>query len=228
MDYVSIKLIMDRITRHPLLKDTSMETVIDYTTDFIRIVGTPSAFQEKTSVIPVKDYRGFLPCDFYKVIQVRLLKANTSTAFTASTDSFHMSNHKEGYDGFTYKLQNSCIITSIPEGEVEIAYMAMPIDAEGYPLIPDNSSYLKALEFYIKAQVFGILFDEGKIRGDVLAHAEKQYAWYVGQAQTDLIRPTYDEMEAISNMWNKLLPDSTNDHNTGYKYEGMKEHIKLH
>lgn len=229
MNYTNIKLIMDRLTRHPLLEDIPFETVVDYAIDFIRIVGTPPSFFEKTEKIEIKEYRGILPCDFYQMIQVRLLRrGHESIAFRYSTDSFHMSPMKHKCSEPTYKLQGNCIITSIPEGHIEIAYEAMPIDDEGYPLIPDNSSYSRALELYIKVQWFTILFDLGKISAQVLSNTQQQYAWAVGQAQTDLIRPTIDQMEAITNMWNKLLPDVTLDHRHGYVREGTRERIITH
>lgn len=228
MEYVNIRLIMDRLTRHPLLEDLSLETVVDYTVDFIRIVGTPPSFIEKTALIDITNYRGLLPCDYYQMIQVRIMKCRKMEAFRYSTDSFHMSETKPRHAGLTYKIQGNCIITSIESGEIEIAYLAMPVDNEGYPLLPDNSSYLKALELYIKLQYFTVLFDTGKISGQVLSNTQQQYAWAVGQAQTDLIRPTIDQMEAISNMWNKFLPDTTKDHNTGYLHEGTKEHLINH
>lgn len=220
---------MDKLTRHPLLEDIPFETVVDYAADFMRIVGTPPSFLEKTEKIHINDYRGLLPCDYYQVIQVRIIDSGKRMgAFRYSTDSFHMSNTKPKHGGLTYKIQGNCIFTSIKDGEVEMAYKAMPLDDEGYPLIPDNSSYSRALELYIKLQWFTVLFDTGKISAQVLSNTQQQYAWAVGQAQTDLIRPTIDQAEAISNMWNKLLPDITRDHENGYLHEGTKEHIITH
>jgi hypothetical protein len=74
----------------------------------------------------------------------------------------------KGKDIPTYKIQGSCLFTSIKDGEVEIAYIGIKTDDEGYPMILDNSSYLRALELYIKKQWFTILFDMGKIQGPVL------------------------------------------------------------
>ena len=220
---------MDKLTRHPLLEDIPFETVVDYAVDFIRIVGTPPAFLEKTQEIEIKDYRGLLPCDYYQIIQVRVIDGEKRIgAFRHSTDSFHMSNTKQKHGGLTYKIQGSCIITSIPDGKIEIAYEAMPIDDEGYPLIPDNSSYSRALELYIKLQWFTVLFDTGKITPQVLSNTQQQYAWAVGQAQTDLIRPTIDQMESITAAWNKLLPDITKDHANGFIHEGTEERWKTH
>lgn len=220
---------MDKLTRHPLLEDIPFETVVDYAADFMRIVGTPQSFLEKTEKIEIREYKGILPCDYYQMIQVRVIDADKRMgAFRYSTDSFHMSSIKPKHGGLTYKIQGSCIITSIREGQIEIAYMAMPLDSEGYPLIPDNSSYSRALELYIKLQWFTTLFDTGKINSQVLVNTQQQYAWAVGQAQTDMVRPTIDQMESITAAWNKLLPDITKDHANGFIHEGTEERWKTH
>lgn len=234
--YTNIKLIMDRLTRHPLLQDIPFETVVDYAVDFIRIVGTPPSFIEKTQEIDIEEYRGKLPCDFYQVIQVRLASScdhsnydpNKKLVFRHTTDSFHMSPNKHKVTDLTYKIQGTCIFTApLRNGTIEMAYMAMPIDDEGYPLIPDNSAYSRALEAYIKREWFTMQFDQGKINQAVMAKADQDYAWAVGQAQTDLIRPTIDQMESISNMWNTLV-ERDQDHRKGFVHGGSMEYIKTH
>ena len=76
---------------------------------------------------------------------------------------------------------------------------------KGYPMLPDNSSFIKALELYIKKQYFTVLFDMGKITGQVLNNTQQEYAWYVGQCQSDLVRPTWDEMKSITNTWTNII-----------------------
>lgn len=225
---------MDKITRHPLMQDIPFETVIDYAVDFIRLVGTPPSFVDKTAIIDIHNYRGELPCDFYEMIQVRLAYdekhrvENHAPTFRYTTDSFHMSPNKPHVTDLTYKLQGNCIFTApLEEGQIEIAYKAMPIDDEGYPMIPDNSAFSRALEMYIKKQWFTIQYDMGKISQAVMAKTDQDYAWAVGQAQTDLIRPTIDQMESISNMWNTLVPRA-HEHRKGFVHEGSREHIKIH
>ena len=212
------------------MSDISFETVVDYAVDFIRIVGTPPSFIEKTALVRIDGYRGELPCDFYEMIQVRTAapKGEHGHALRYTTDSFHLSPHHHKHPDYTYKLQGNCIFTSLEKGMVELAYRAMPVDDEGYPLIPDNSSFSRALELYIKLQWFTIQFDQGKISDKVLANTQQQYSFAVGQAQTDLIRPSIDQMEAISNMWNKMLPDTTKDHTHGFVHEGTREHLINH
>ena len=112
------------------------------------------------------------------------------------------------------------------EGTIEIAYNAFAVDSEGYPLIPDNSTFIRALELYIKKQCFTVLFDLGKINQAVYQNVCQEYAWAVGAAQNDLIRPTIDQMESITNMLNTLVWRVT-EHKSGFVNSGSAEKIKL-
>lgn len=233
MQYTTINDIMSRITRHPMMKEIALETVVEYTVDFMRIVGIPPTFLDKTAIVNIHNYRGELPCDFYEMIQVRMAGRPCSppelgAVFRYTTDSFHMSPNKLRVSDLTYKLQGNCIFTSpLKDGPIEISYRAMPVDEEGSPLIPDNASYIRALQAFIKKEYFTEQFDQGKIPPQIMQKADQDYAFYVGQAQTDLIRPSIDQMESISNMWNTLV-ERSQDHRKGFLHEGTREHLRIH
>ena len=225
--YTNIRLILDKIMRHPLMRDISLETAVDYTVDFMKIVGVPSMFMEKTEVVEVKNYRAILPCDYYQMIQIRKING---PAFRYSSDSFHMSeckdNNKRDLADLTYKIQGNLIYTSIEEGKIELSYEAIATDSEGYPLLPDNSSFTRALELYIKKQWFTILFDLGKINPNVLQNVQQEYAWAVGDCQTEFNRLSIDKAESFYNSWRTLLLRDT-EHRTGFRNNGTKERLKL-
>lgn len=226
--YISIKQILDDVLDHPLLKDVSFERAVNHTVHFIRIVGCPRIFNEKTELIEIKDHRGLLPCDYNSVIQVRKTGScdHEHDVFRYSTDSFHMSKDKHASVDLTYKIQGNVIFTSIREGTIEVAYEALAIDSEGYPLIPDNSNFIRALELYIKKQHFTVLFDLGKIPPAVYNNTLQEYAWAVGAAQSDLVRPSIDQMESLTNMLNTLLPRVT-EHNSAFSTAGSRELWKI-
>lgn len=226
--YISLKEILDNLLDHPMLREVSFERAVNYTQSFMRIVGCPKIFEEKTAIIEIEDYRGVLPCDFNEIIQVRTHNTcdNNYKVFRYSTDNFHMSDNKQDSFDLTYKIQGNVIFTSMKEGTIEIAYNAFAIDSEGYPLIPDNSAFIRALELYIKKQCFTVLFDLGQINQAVYHNVCQEYAWAVGQAQSDLIRPTIDQMQAITNSLNTLIWRTT-EHNNGFVNNGSAEKIKL-
>lgn len=228
--YINIRVILDNLLDHPLLSDLSLERAVKYAVDFIRKVGCPNIFIEKTAEVPIKEWRGVLPCDFYEMIQVRAVGHNCDgvfhEVFRYSTDSFHMSPNKTRDNDLTYKLQGSCIFTSMKEGTIEVAYRAFNTDEEGFPLIPENGSFEEALELFIKVKHFTVQFELGKISQQALQHAEQQYAWAVGQAQSDLVRPSIDQLQSFTNSWNTLIQRTT-EHSHGFKNNGTQERIKL-
>lgn len=224
--YISIKEVLDNLLDNPLLQDLTLERVVNYTVDFIRKVGMPKVYIEKTANLEIKEYRALLPCDFHKMIQVRVFREGYSQVFRSSTDSFHLSKDKGDSHDLTYKLQGQAIYTSMKNGTIEIVYQAIPVDCDGYPMIPDNSSFREALELYITKKRYKVLFDVGKIRGDVYSSTCQDYAFAVGQAQTNLIMPTIDEMESITNSWNTLIP-RVREHSFGFINNGSKEELKF-
>lgn len=234
---------MDDVLDSPLLKNLNFERAVNYAVRFIERIGIPQEFTEKTEVLCIKNYRALLPCDFFEMIQVRLVSVEGKgkhhhchhgqkhdVVFRSTTDSFHMSpKHRDVNDqrDLTYKLQNSVIYTSIQEGEIEIAYRAMLVDEEGFPLIPDNSSFIDALGLFIKKQHAQKLVERGSLDLRVYQMIQQEYSFAVGQASADLIRPDLDKMEAITNMWNRLIP-SHNQHNKSFVHEGTREYWRDH
>lgn len=227
--YISLRQVLDDILDHPMLKDVSFERAVNYTVHFMRIVGCPRMFEERTALVEIENYRGLLPCDFNDIIQVRTHSScdrKNYGVFRHTTDSFHMSDNKQDSFDLTYKIQGNIIFTSIKEGIIEIAYNAFAVDSDGYPLIPDNSSFIRALELYIKKQHFTVLFDTGKINNAILNQTLQDYAFAVGQAQSDLVRPTIDQMESLTNSLNTLIT-RVSEHRSGFVNNGTQERIKL-
>ena len=119
----------------------------------------------------------------------------------------------------TYKLQGSVLFTSFKEGEIVVSYKAIPVDGEGLPLLIDNPVFLRALESYIKKEVFTILFDVGKISPAVLQNTQQHYAWAAGQLQSEFTIPSISEMESIRKDWCTLLQRTNRFKNSFKMYE---------
>lgn len=218
----SIKIVLDKILRHPLMQDMSLETAVDYAVDFMRIVGVPKMFSEKVVELRTEDYRAKLPCDYYKIVQIKPIGR---PALIASTDNFFMGG-KYRENNNTYKIQGNIIYTSLEKDTLWVSYLAIDTDEDGYPLIPDNSSFTRALELYIKKQWFTILFDLGKITPAVLQNTQQEYAWAVGDCMTEFNRLSIDEMEAFSNSWRTMIM-RTNEQSKGFSSNGTREQLKI-
>jgi len=206
----NIRRILDRVMRHPMMRDIPFETAVEYAVDFISLIGTPAIYDEKTAVVEIKDWKGKLPCDFEHMIQVRARTCDgiPGATYRYSGYSFHMSDNKVPVEKleYTYKIQGMVIFTSTKDIDVEIAYRAFATDDEGYPLLPDNPSFLRGLENYIKLQWFTILFDMGKLSQQVMENTKQEYAWAAGDAQSEFSRLDIDKAETLFNSFKTLLP----------------------
>lgn len=225
-NYTSVKEVISRVMMHPLMSDITLETVIQYTVDFIGIMGLPSTYLDKYAIIEIDDFRGKLPCDLVSIDQVRI--AGKNIYLRSMTSNFAWGVYNENYaDEYSFKTQGTIIYTSFKNGEIEVSYKAIPVDDDGFPMIPDNSVFLKALELYIKKEWFTILFDMGKISTQVLQNTQREYAFKAGQCNNEFVIPSVSEMESITNMMNQLIPRFREFEN-GFRALGIKEHINIH
>lgn len=202
MEYISINQIMDDILDHPMLEDVPYDAAIKYAVRFIRKMGMPKLFETKVADLHITQHSCKLPCDVYEVLHVRDKKSGI--LLRQSESNFDIT--KDYTADMIFKIQNSVLVTSKCEQDVEVSYRAMNVDEEGYPMIVNNESFIDALESYIKMKHFTILFDEGKIPQQVLVNAQKDYAWNAGHAKASLQMPSLEEMRNIIHLMNEMIP----------------------
>ena len=185
------------------MQDVPLETIIDYTLDFIWIVGLPNVYEDYLAELTIADYRALLPDNLISINQV--MDKKTGVSLRTSTGTFMTYDHDTQksymYDNVygsvepTFKLQGNIIYTTFETGEIAISYKGIPVDEDGFPMIPDHNVFLKTLELYVKKEWFTIQFDLGRITIQSLNNTQQQYAWSVGQCQNQFIMPSISEME---------------------------------
>lgn len=218
--YISIKEVLLQVLDHPMLQDVTLEQAIRYTLQFITKFGFNNIYEDKEVTITIDNYRAVLPCDLVRIIQV---KNKDGICLRSMTDSFNPND--KSIDNSTYKVQGNIIFTSFKDGDINIAYKAIPVDENGFPLLIDNPLYIETLELYIKNKVFTILFDQGKLNQAVLQNAQQQYAFNAGQLQSEFTIPDYAEMESIKNQWCNIIQNN-NHFLRDFNYNNY-QHLKI-
>lgn len=219
-NYISIKEILSRLLRHPLLQDIDLEQVIQYTLDFIGTFGMPKLYEDVQVALDIVDGRATLPTDLVSIVQV--MDNQTKLCLRSMTDTFNNESRGE----CTFKVQGGIIFTSFQEGSITIAYKAVPVDAQGCPMLIDNSIFLRCLQAYIKVEKFTILFDMGRIQPAVYNNAQQEYCFLAGQLQSEFTIPSISEMESLKRDWTRLV-QRNNEFSNGFKTLGDREYIKI-
>lgn len=227
IEYINIREILSRVLRSKMLQEFTLEQAIQYTIDFIGIFGFPELYEDKQAEVDICEYKGKLPCDLVQITMVKDCRTNVplrsmTAAFNPGGKYYNHLRHEP-----QFKVQNRVIVTSFPKGRVIIAYKAIPVDDEGLPLLIDNTKYLKALELYVKCQLFTNLFEEGKITMQVLNHAEQEYAWAAGQLEEEFKTPSESEMQSITNILHQIIVREDEFYNR-WESLGNKEFRRIH
>lgn len=246
IQYTNISRVLDNLHDHPMLSDITLEQVVRHTIRFISKHGYAKLYQNKQEDVEIHDFRGMLPCDLISITQVR--DNITGISMRAITDSYMPREHNKGKcvdpmnnvnkpkswyipserpfpDEPAFKTQGRVIYTSFPEGLITIAYRAIPIDEDGYPLLIDDETYLDALEAYIKMKVFTVKFDQQKISAGVLQNAQADYAVASRLLLSHFTMPSPAEAEVLARAWNTMLPNMRS-FSRGFKHFGEREYLK--
>lgn len=148
------------------------------------------------------------------------------------TDTFNNHMHCTDYDyachsASTYTVNGNYIFTSFEEGSVMMAYLAIPTDEEGFPLIPADEWWRQAVQYEIAYKIAMKLFIQGNITDKTFQYIERERDWKVAQAVNKSKMPSIDEMESFKNQWLRLIPNY-NNHSTFFKNMQMPERMFNH
>ena len=97
---------------------------------------------------------------------------------------------------------------SFIEGQVAIAYLKQKLDDEGYPLIPDDISYISALSAYIiYRKTIRDFYNHVQGSTDIMLKSEEDWSFYCRQAKNKFYMPlTIDDYENLKNKRTYKLP----------------------
>jgi hypothetical protein len=105
-----------------------------------------------------------------------------------------------------YDVELGHITMSFKDGMVRVHYRGLPLDEEGFPLIPDNEEYKQALYWYCRAQMIGAGYKDTVFS---YAHCEAQFDKYVAKAKGRIKYPSPDQMQSRINTLNRLVFDDS-------------------
>lgn len=123
-----------------------------------------------------------------------------------------------------YTIKPGYIMCNVPCGYLKMSYSAIPLDDDGYPLIPDLTSYTEAIYWYITMKALYPKLLRGELNRQDYYDIRRSWAFYCAQAYAEALMPNEDGLEAIKNNWNKIVPEYA-DHNTFYSHTGEKQII---
>jgi hypothetical protein len=161
-----------------------------------------------------------------------LEKINTEDNTRAILSSLLLPSHPDSTSDtstsdFIYTIRGGYLKTNQETGYIMMTYQAIPTDLDGYPLIPDNESFVEAVYWYIVMKLYYPKWVQGQIRDAVYYEAKRSYNYYCKQAYGNIMMPDRGQMESIKNVWLRLYPN-INEYDTNFSNIGQQEFVYNH
>lgn len=137
---------------------------------------------------------------------------------TGSGDPVKTNNISYDYKE-TYHLNGNVLKTSFEAGLLLIAYKGLPLDQDGYPLVPDDVAFKEACSWHIIKK----LALQGRTNNIDYELAEQKWLKRATQARNRMNMPDQDEYEKFLQSWTKMVEtERYNKGNIGHVSDGRE------
>jgi hypothetical protein len=140
-----------------------------------------------------------------------------NTAFGANMPSVQTIDYNKE---LSYTVNGGKIFTSFKEGQVEMAYWAVPTSEDGMPLIPADTRFQEACKNYLAHRISFKLSIQGRISPQIAEKLEQEWLFFCASANIKARIPSIDGMEALKNQWLRTIPN-IKEHRNGFR--GLNE-----
>jgi hypothetical protein len=223
----SINIVISKIVRDLGLGDKEIpwEDFVEWIADGLKHIGSFYQFTEKVTSISIEDYKGELPCDFYK--SIRMLSSN---------DLLINNEHLIGVQETTLQgvkrtdtdlnINHNVITVSFRTGTIDLQYLAMPVDCNGFPMVPDDVSFEDALFWRVVYMLClrGYEFKNKQLSD--LTFVKRKWDFYCIQARANANMPDLDMQERLKNNFLRLKTDP-HQYSKGFSTNGSPENLDL-
>lgn len=210
--------------------------IVEWIGEALDDIGAHAQYQQRVADIPIVNYRGVLPCELVHVLQISDAygnplfeysgtmgsvpnedgpndnntigaQDNTMRFVPVDEDNFPLANMElAGGQRHVYYIDNDQIHTSLKEGTIRMSFIAMRLDADNYPYIPDLEEYKKAVTFYVQYMLDWQAWRAGRLADKVFAETKNQWQVYARAARGKANAPSLAQLENIKNMRLQILP----------------------
>lgn len=236
-NFISIKYIIAKLYRDLNINTEINEVdVVEWCNEVLLKVGAYSQFKDVSKCIELKDGKACLPSGFYRLVDIMYDKQPLAWATNTMANNYQC----EGCTipscctQHTFYINDSYIITNIDTSTTEcstdkicIVYLGMPVDDEGYPMIPDDIYFIEACAKYVTYMLDYQGWRKGQVADKVMQKSEQDYLFYVKSAKGAANMPSAAQLENLKNVMIRLIPKQ-NQYNSFFKGNTDQERKKLH
>ncbi len=235
-EFVSFKTIFASLYRNLGNNfELNEQDCIEWGAEALSMIGAYGQYEEISDCITIANGKVKLPCGFDKLVDISYNNIPLNWATNTNAKNYQCSNCNipvcSGSCDYTFYINNSYLITNIKnhddlEANLCIIYLGIPVDEEGYPLIPSDIYYNKAITSYIIMMLDFQDFRKGKITDKVYEESKFNWSFYVNSARGAANMPSKAQLENFKNLMTRLA-SRPNLYKTGFRNLSNPENLNL-
>lgn len=245
-NYTNVREVIEGLYRdYGHQEELDLWDMVEWCGEALDLIG---AHQQYVTIVQdwnVCDYRYALPCNLISINQISYegyplkyaaghfgpasnASDNTATLNGTTVDdaNFPQNGGDEIVMDHRYYINDAYIVTSFEEGCVTVSYTGTKVDEDGFPMIPDEVTYKKALKAYCQMMLDRKDWRRQRLSEAVYRDSQRDWEWYVRSARGKAQMPNIDKMESIKNQWVRLKPNQ-NAYNSFFSNLNSPERKKI-
>jgi hypothetical protein len=193
---------------------------VEWAGEAIEHIGSYNQLEKKELVLEASDFKVAIPADLFYLQQIFYAPGEGITTdnfknmpkypLVKDTSTMHKGIHSSISGDIPILTEHSYVYTpgfwhfSFETGVVGISYMAISLDENGYPTIPDDISYKEAITWYILNRM--ILGGYKHIDPSITFESTRML-WmnYCTQARNKMMIQDIGDLERFKNNWVRLV-----------------------
>ncbi len=198
--------------------------VVEWISEALNMIGSYSQMEEVAVKLEVVNHRVELPCSFVYMKDITHNGKPLSWSTKSAANNYQCDTCNQiptCCTDYNFYIQDGYLNTSLETGELCLVYLGVPVDEEGYPLVPDDVYFDKALKSYCTYMLDRIQFRRGLIPEVVFRMSEKDWYFYVNSARGSANMPDTAMLDRIQKTWVRLIPKPREYANS---FRGMENH----
>lgn len=184
-------------------------SIIEWIGEALSMIGSYAQMKEVSTILTVANHTVSLPCDFVYPKDVTFQGKPLSWSTKSAANNYQCEDCNTiptCCTDYNFYIADGCLNTSLESGDLCIVYQAVPVDEEGFPLVPDNVYFDKALKAYVTYMLDKIQFRRGLIPEVVYRESSRDWLFYVNSARGSAYMPDASQMDRLQKVWVRLIP----------------------
>lgn len=214
--YTSVKTILAKLYRDlGINSEINENNTIEWVNEALLKIGAYAQFNEISKCLELKDGKACLPNGFYRLVDIMYDNQPLAWATNTMANNYQCEGCRipQCCTKYTFYINDSYIITNIDTSTADcsidkvcIIYLGIPVDDDGYPMVPDDVYFHEACAKYVTYMLDYQDWRKGQLPDKVLQKSEQDWLFYVNSARGAANMPSLHQLENLKNVMVRLIP----------------------